>query len=366
MSMTSRLFSAAGKGKVSLALLEALGSSLSLRIAMERAYPLLLQLISADYGALGICSSRNAEDYEWIVAKVPPAFFSAYPEMASDDFVRTSVTKRPNVVLRDHEMVSRSALEKNVMYRRAREVGAPIEHVMSVMLHIDDRWQSGLSLYREQRRPFSAREASVLQCITPSLVSAVRNCQLFGAAQEWGAALEMLLRDRAEAVILVAPPASDLARTSGAARLIDKWFAPHEQSSSSVPKPLEDLVRKATGRPLEHEGTWQWTRPGPDATLTVSYVPLPDCVGKATAMLLLREDSHAVGIPPAWRAILTRREQQVSAAVTRGWDNRTVAAELGCAEATVKRHMQNVFDKVGVDSRTALIARAVENTRWGR
>src|SRR3712207_5655137 len=35
-------------------LLEALGSSLSLRVVLERAYPSLLRLVPADYGALGI------------------------------------------------------------------------------------------------------------------------------------------------------------------------------------------------------------------------------------------------------------------------------------------------------------------------
>ncbi len=123
--MSHRPFSTARERRVAMELLEALGSSLDIRIVLERAYPRLLGLIPADYGALGISSSHNADDFEWIVAKMPPAFFAAYPEMASQDFVRASVTRRPNVVLRDHEMVTRSTLEDNVMYRRAREVGRP-------------------------------------------------------------------------------------------------------------------------------------------------------------------------------------------------------------------------------------------------
>jgi DNA-binding CsgD family transcriptional regulator len=357
------LFSTVREGKVALALLEALGSSLDIRLVLERAYPLLLQLVSGDYGALGISSSGRSDDYEWIVAKIPTAFFAAYPEMASHDFVRTSVAKRPNVVLRDHEMVSRSALEGNVMYRRAREVGAPLEQVMSVMLHIDDRWQSGLSVYRERRRPFSDREAAALRRVTPSIVSAVRHCHLFGAAQQWGAALERLLHDQAASIILVAPPATEVARTTGATRLVDAWFAPHERRSSWVPTPLVAFVTQATGRALGQEAPAPWTRRGPEATLTVSFVPLADCAGKARGMLVFREESNAGQPVPVWRAILTGREQAVCAAVARGWDNRTIAAELGCAEATVKKHLQNIFDKVGVESRTALVARAAENRR---
>src|SRR5687768_9968765 len=150
------------EGEATLDLLEALGSSLDIRLVLERAYPLLLSLVPADYGALGISSSGKPEDYEWIVAQIPPAFFAAYPEMAQHDFVRTSVSSKLNVVLRDEEMVSRPELEANMMYRRAREVGMPLEQVMAVMLHVDDRWQSGLSLYRERRRPFSEAERASL------------------------------------------------------------------------------------------------------------------------------------------------------------------------------------------------------------
>ncbi|MFS8066918.1 MAG: LuxR family transcriptional regulator, partial [Byssovorax sp.] len=168
------------EGKATLDLVEALGSSLDIRLVLERAYPLLLQIVPADYGALGISASGRSEDYEWIVSKIPPAFFAAYPEMAPHDFVRTSVVEQPNVVLRDEEMVSRADLETNLMYRRAREVGVPLEQVMAVMLHIDARWQSGLSLYRDKRRSFSERERAALERVTPALVNAVRNCHLFG------------------------------------------------------------------------------------------------------------------------------------------------------------------------------------------
>jgi DNA-binding CsgD family transcriptional regulator len=355
--------SKAREGRLTLELLEALGSSLDIRLVLERAYPLLLQLISADYGAVGISSSGRAEDYEWIVARMPAAFFAAYPEMAAHDFVRASVAERPNVVLRDHEMVPRSSLEGNVMYRRAREVGAPIEHVMSVMLHIDARWQSGLSLYRDRRCPFSDQEAAALRRVTSSVVSAVRNCHLFAASREWGSALETLLRDESASIILVAPPATEVARTAGAARLVEKWFAPHERRPSGVPKPLDSFVAQAIGRGFTEDAPARWTKPGADAALTVSFVRLADGETRARGMLVLREESNAGALLPAWRAILTPREQAVGAAVMRGWDNRTIAAELGCAEATVKKHLQNIFDKVGVESRTALVARVAEDRR---
>jgi DNA-binding NarL/FixJ family response regulator len=338
---------------------EALGSSLDIGVALARAYPALLRLVNADAAALGVSPPGRPEGFEWLVAGLPPAFFAVYAELAPHDFVREAVMRRPNVVLRDGEMLPRRELETNVMYRHAREVGAPLEHVMAVMLHVDDTWQSGLSVYRDRRRPFLARERAALQEATPALANAVRNCRLFGAAASWETAIRILLDDQRAAAVLVKPPSIETGRTPRAAVLIERWFAPHERPPGRLPAPLVDALARATADRAALPARVTWTKAGQDATLTVSFLPLPSgATGEATWVMLLREVSATIPLPSAWRASLTPREQEVCVAVLRGWDNRVVAADLGCAEDTVKRHLLNVFDKLGVPSRAALIARA--------
>ena len=105
------------------------------------------------------------------------------------------------------------------------------------------------------------------------------------------------------------------------------------------------------------------SRDDEQATLSISYVPLAGASVKAGGMLLFRESAHEVPLPPAWRSLLTPRERDVGAAVLRGWDNRIIASELGCAVATVKRHLQNIFDKLGVSSRALFMARAARFRR---
>ena len=351
------------EGKATPAILEALGSSLDLHVVLDRVYPLLLQLVSADSGALGMSWSGRPEDFEWIVARIPPAFFAAYPEMIRHDFVRPSVAARPNVVLLDEDMTSRSEFEANIMYRHARNVGAPLEQVMGVMLHVDDGWQSGLTLFRDMRRPFSARERGALQRVVPAIANAVRNCHRFGVAARWGTALETLLGDRGESIVLVAPPANEVARTAGAGRLIDRWFAPHETRAGALPEPIATLVARAMACPLGSDAPATWTKRGADATLQASLILLPERLGTASALLHFQELRHDVPTPPVWQSALTPREQDVSSAVVRGWSNRVIATELGCREATVKKHIQNIFDKLGLESRTALIAQAVQPRR---
>lgn len=55
-------------------------------------------------------------------------------------------------------------------------------------------------------------------------------------------------------------------------------------------------------------------------------------------------------------AILSPRERQVLSYVARGARNRQIAQALYISEFTVKRHMQNIFQKLGLPSRRAAAA----------
>ena len=54
---------------------------------------------------------------------------------------------------------------------------------------------------------------------------------------------------------------------------------------------------------------------------------------------------------------LSRREVQVVELVLRGHGNSHIAATLGVAPATIKKHLSRIFDKVGVTSRAQLASK---------
>lgn len=56
---------------------------------------------------------------------------------------------------------------------------------------------------------------------------------------------------------------------------------------------------------------------------------------------------------------LTEREVDVLELIVAGANNKEIARELGLSLATVKTHIQHIFQKVGVSSRTALSARVL-------
>lgn len=61
------------------------------------------------------------------------------------------------------------------------------------------------------------------------------------------------------------------------------------------------------------------------------------------------------------RVPLALREQQLLSLVARGWDNTTIAAEVGLAEQTVRNYLTRVYHKLGVSSRAEAILYALHH-----
>lgn len=58
---------------------------------------------------------------------------------------------------------------------------------------------------------------------------------------------------------------------------------------------------------------------------------------------------------------LTPREQEIVSEITAGASNRDIATRFGISEETVKRHLSNIFDKIGVSNRLELALYAISH-----
>jgi two-component system, NarL family, response regulator YdfI len=58
------------------------------------------------------------------------------------------------------------------------------------------------------------------------------------------------------------------------------------------------------------------------------------------------------------RTILSQRELEILKLVATGARNKEVAAQLNISQSTVKAHLDSIFNKLGVDSRTAAVSMA--------
>jgi DNA-binding NarL/FixJ family response regulator len=62
------------------------------------------------------------------------------------------------------------------------------------------------------------------------------------------------------------------------------------------------------------------------------------------------------------RAQLSQREREIIVLIAQGYKNKEIAEKMFITEQTVKNHLHNVFDKLGVSDRLELALYAIHNS----
>ena len=104
--------------------------------------------------------------------------------------------------------------------------------------------------------------------------------------------------------------------------------------------------------------------PGQIVRLVFSRGPGPDFSERDRALLtLLRPHLHQAYLDAEGRRVgtpqLTRRQWEPLRLVAAGHTNAQIARRLGLSEATVRKHLENIYGRLQVSSRTAAVTRAV-------
>jgi DNA-binding NarL/FixJ family response regulator len=146
--------------------------------------------------------------------------------------------------------------------------------------------------------------------------------------------------------VVLADASQRIAWRSPRAALWLSLIDPHA-TQGWLPKELYGLIQAdAAPLVLERSGTWLSIRNmGP--------------VGLGEVMLLI-EQSQSNHVSPSRldNAALTQREAQVLSWLAKGKTNRDIADILGISHRTVNKHLEHVFEKLGVETRTAAAALA--------
>ena len=177
-------------------------------------------------------------------------------------------------------------------------------------------------------RSFEDRDRELARMLQPHLGQIWRNASI---RRRLGAALSALEHDQSTGVLLL-DGAGRVDYASGSAqRILNDHF---EMSPRALPDGIGDRRRDVDERLLLAAG---------DPTIVVE-------ASEDGSALLLSER-------PAGVAALTSRERDVMRCVEDGLSNTEIARKLWIQPTTVRKHLEHVFDKLGVRSRTAALSK---------
>jgi DNA-binding CsgD family transcriptional regulator len=232
-----------------------------------------------------------------------------------------------------------------------------VEHQVAFTLHHSPDVIVALSLNRT-RRDFSERDRALLGSLRPHLLRAYRNAELLtGLRRELA-----LVVDRAEAtgisVVRLAPNGRLQDASPGAVDRLADYFEHSALSGRRLPDAVRRWIRHQTGQGDPDEN------PRPRAPMIVEkdgrHLILTLAGSTDRPLLLIQERRPPVDGRSLRRLGLTTREADVLAWVAQGKTDSETGAILGISPRTVAKHLEHIFQKLGVETRTAAAARAHE------
>lgn len=220
--------------------------------------------------------------------------------------------------------------------------------------------QSGTLASRPRRTILLADDDPIVREVVRARLSGVNDFQVIGEAEDGRAAVEQMERLHPD-VLLLDLLMPNLPGIEALQELSSKRSQAHTIVFSSAAGPPQIIQALQLGaRGILGKNHIANLEPALRAVTAGKYwVEDREISDVAT---LLTDLSQKLGpSEPRRNYGLTQREIEVVGLVTEGCSNREVASRLSITEDTVKRHLTNIFDKVGMSTRLELALFALKN-----
>ncbi len=239
-----------------------------------------------------------------------------------------------------------------------RRIG--INHVMALPLRIDSANVISV-VFNRSHSDFKDHERGVLDAVRHPLAAIYRNLVVCEEAGVGLRCISQLAADGGWEMVRVTLGGRILDASRAALRLLARFFpecAPGRQAE--LPAALFAWFARSRYWGLErpainHGQHFTLSRLG--SRLTVHFVPDPD--DAATGFLLMKGERLDLRAGDLAQLPLTEREREVLALVAAGKTNGEIATVLAISARTVQKHLEHIFQKLGVETRTAAAVRAL-------
>ena len=229
-----------------------------------------------------------------------------------------------------------------------------VEHQVVIGLPASPPRVGGVALSRSGP-DFSERDRMLLTVLQPHIVQAHRNAASFSQIKQEATLALTGLEEIGRGIVLLGPNGAVRFATRLARQWLTSYFGHRGMRAKRLPEALQRWVKfhvttvgrpsdvSATGKPLVVEG--------PENRLVVRLIPAEG------GSLLLLQQQHTVPRPASLEALgLSRREAEVLAWVAQGKTDAAIGTILSLSPRTVAKHLEHIYERLGVENRLAAAA----------
>ena len=207
--------------------------------------------------------------------------------------------------------------------------------------------------FNRRRKNFDIRDRAVLDFVRPHLIQARLNAMAFSEAERKVATLGTAMAEHQVGVITLNPEGVLTWATSEAIQILEHYFPGALSHSKQLPQPLDQWVRKCRSQLAEGAATTvlPLTVSTQSSRLQVTFAS--DLTG--SVRLLLSGDWDFSSKDRGRMLGLTTREAEVMHWIIEGKTNPEIGAILGASTRTVHKHVERIFTKLNVQTRSAAV-----------
>jgi len=236
-----------------------------------------------------------------------------------------------------------------------RKIG--VEHQMVIGLPAPSPRVVGVALNRSGP-DFSERDRLLLSALRPHVVQALGNAEAFSEIKREVTLVLQGFEEIGRGIVLLGPDGGIRSATRLARQWLITYFGHRAARAKRLPEALQRWVH-FKGTTVSRSGKGFSARKPligerQDSRLVVRLIPADG------GSLLLLEQRHTALRPASLEPLgLSTREAEVLAWVAQGKTDAVIATILSLSPRTVAKHLEHIYQRLGVENRSAAVALAL-------
>lgn len=261
-----------------------------------------------------------------------------------------------NIPLRMSDCVSNSKFRNKAIFAEFfRKIG--IAYQLGIAMPISKDLTVSCALNRAGK-DFGEKDKMLLGLLTPHLINSIRNSLFVREMHQRALRLEKMLASVSRGIIRVGTDRRLFEISEPATNNLFKYFPVWKASSGKLPEPIDawlaaNCVRTSDQVPGFHK-PFIALRDGGMLRITLVVEPM----GEIT---LLMEERGRLASHSLSSTGLTKRESEILRHIESGKSDAAVATLCDISKRTVQKHVENIFRKLNVETRTAAVRSVVDS-----